>query len=250
MGEVWIKESTLTAIGDAVRAKTGASGLLAPGDMITALDGAKSHGDYLFIKKESPGGEIISYIVTDNIEEYPDSDWQDGYYWERGFTLYQWKATSYGYKTAGAPGSITFVPASNTRYYRTFSRSSSMPIFDKNTKQFKFDGSMTPYTTNNNRKESKSWSYYFVPGSNYATTSEEAESLVPETFTEWYKMQSYSFMSSQNTSYTYPYTNGVGIDYYYKMTTTTNIVTSTNPNAYPDGDWVGDVYYEKIADPA
>lgn len=51
MGEVWIKESTLTAIGDAVRTKTGASGLLAPGDMITALDGIKSSGVYLFSKK-------------------------------------------------------------------------------------------------------------------------------------------------------------------------------------------------------
>lgn len=51
MDHVWIKEETLTAIGDAVRAKSGASGLLAPDDMLEALGNIKSSGKYLFSKK-------------------------------------------------------------------------------------------------------------------------------------------------------------------------------------------------------
>ena len=37
MGKVFIEESTLTAIGDAIRAKNGSSELIAPQDMDTAI---------------------------------------------------------------------------------------------------------------------------------------------------------------------------------------------------------------------
>ena len=80
MAEVWINEETLTAIGDAVRAKTGASGLLAPGDMITALDGVS--GVYLFSKKETADGDVIGYAVADDLAKYPNGGEQNGYYWD------------------------------------------------------------------------------------------------------------------------------------------------------------------------
>lgn len=51
MDQVWIKEETLTAIGDSVRAKSGASGLLAPDAMLEALGNIKGSGKYLFSKK-------------------------------------------------------------------------------------------------------------------------------------------------------------------------------------------------------
>lgn len=39
MSEVLIQESTLSAIGDAIRSKTGSSNLMSPAEMVTAIDG-------------------------------------------------------------------------------------------------------------------------------------------------------------------------------------------------------------------
>lgn len=77
MGEVWIKESTLTAIGDAVRAKTGVSGLLSPEKMLEGLSNIKDSGKYLFSKKvmaneyTTTSGTATKTLVTqgENISE-------------------------------------------------------------------------------------------------------------------------------------------------------------------------------------
>lgn len=82
MDKVLIKESTLTAIGDAVRAKTGVSGMLSVEAMAEALGGIKSSGKYLFSKKETESSDILGYAVSDDLEKYPDGGTQDGYYWE------------------------------------------------------------------------------------------------------------------------------------------------------------------------
>lgn len=83
MEKVLIKEETLTAIGDAVRAKTGTSDLMSLDDMTEALGNIKSSGKYFFSKKASESGDILGYAVSDDLAKYPDGGWQDGYYWEK-----------------------------------------------------------------------------------------------------------------------------------------------------------------------
>ena len=46
MSKVSIEESTLSAIGNAIREKTGESALLSPLDMPTAISGISGGGDY------------------------------------------------------------------------------------------------------------------------------------------------------------------------------------------------------------
>ena len=51
MGKVFINEETLVAISDAIRAKTGGTGLIKPGDWAGELDNVKGSGQYLWSKK-------------------------------------------------------------------------------------------------------------------------------------------------------------------------------------------------------
>jgi predicted membrane protein len=82
MDSVFIQESTLTAIGDVVRTKTGTTDLMSPEEMIIALDNITWSGAYLFNKK-TEDGNVITYAVTDNQTKYPNGGWKDGYYWEQ-----------------------------------------------------------------------------------------------------------------------------------------------------------------------
>ena len=57
MSKVFIEESTLASIGDAIREKTGTSELIAPGDMpakISEITGGGSAGDW-------PSAEEVEY---------------------------------------------------------------------------------------------------------------------------------------------------------------------------------------------
>lgn len=61
-----IQESTLTAIGDAIRAKTGDTALMSPAAMVTAIEGISGGGS---------GGEIVNTdvedaLITRTITEY------------------------------------------------------------------------------------------------------------------------------------------------------------------------------------
>lgn len=51
MGKVFIKEETLVAISDAIRAKTGGTEKILPGDWEVELDNIKGSGKYLWSKK-------------------------------------------------------------------------------------------------------------------------------------------------------------------------------------------------------
>jgi hypothetical protein len=44
MAKVFIEETSLTAIGDAIRAKTGDSALMSPAEMATAIEGITTGG--------------------------------------------------------------------------------------------------------------------------------------------------------------------------------------------------------------
>lgn len=58
MAKVFIEESTLTSIGDAIRAKTGATELISPADMATEIEGIESGG----------GTEVEPIVLTGNCE--------------------------------------------------------------------------------------------------------------------------------------------------------------------------------------
>lgn len=64
MSKVFIEETTLSSIGDAIREKTGKSELIAPGDMPTEIAGitTSSGGDYL---------QSLKDLINDNITEAP-----------------------------------------------------------------------------------------------------------------------------------------------------------------------------------
>lgn len=60
-----INESTLTAIGNAIRSKTGGSDLINPEDMATEIDGIPSGGGGILNLQE-----IASYTVENNIARF------------------------------------------------------------------------------------------------------------------------------------------------------------------------------------
>lgn len=62
MAKVFIEESTLVGISDSIRAKTGSTGLIKPGDWAAELDNIKSSGKYLWSKK----GMADTYTTTNN----------------------------------------------------------------------------------------------------------------------------------------------------------------------------------------
>ena len=85
MAKVFIEESTLVAISDAIRAKTGKTDLMEPSQWTVELDnaGGSSSGQYLWSKKESADGDVIGYAVADDSSKYPNGGFgADGYYWE------------------------------------------------------------------------------------------------------------------------------------------------------------------------
>lgn len=63
MGKVFIEESTLTAIGDSIRAKTGGTDLIAPGNMATEIAGITTGYNDQLISSEYP-----DYISPEVIE--------------------------------------------------------------------------------------------------------------------------------------------------------------------------------------
>lgn len=74
MSKVFIEESTLTSIGDAIRSKTGETGLIAPLDMATAISNLTAGGgelEYLRLTRGDAGDDNISWYL----EEYlPSAD--------------------------------------------------------------------------------------------------------------------------------------------------------------------------------
>ena len=82
MGKYLINDTTLTAISDAIRSKTGKIDLMKPSQWAGELDNIKSSGQYLWSKKESADGDVIGYAVSDDSSKYPDGGLQDGYYWK------------------------------------------------------------------------------------------------------------------------------------------------------------------------
>lgn len=88
MGKAFINDTTITNIANAIRSKFGLTGTLKLSDMLTALQGVKKPGSYVwgkfdFIHFEK--GALLGYIVGDNESDYPDKADQDGYYYEKVF---------------------------------------------------------------------------------------------------------------------------------------------------------------------
>lgn len=83
MSKVFIEESTLTSIGDAIRAKTGATELISPADMATEIEGIESGG----------GAEIPSdvFLATgDCNKKYANNNWN--YFMENEPFKSQWRS--------------------------------------------------------------------------------------------------------------------------------------------------------------
>ena len=74
MSKVFIEESTLTSIGDAIRSKTGETGLIAPLDMATAISNLATGGgelEYIRLTRSDIGDSTIKWYL----EEYlPSTD--------------------------------------------------------------------------------------------------------------------------------------------------------------------------------
>lgn len=74
MSKVFIEESTLTSIGNAIRSKTGETGLIAPLDMATAISNLATGGgelEYLQLTRGDVGSSTINWYL----EEYlPSAD--------------------------------------------------------------------------------------------------------------------------------------------------------------------------------
>ena len=69
MSKVFIEESTLTSIGDAIRSKTGETGLIAPLDMATAISNLATGGgelEYIRLTRGDVGDSTIKWYL----EEY------------------------------------------------------------------------------------------------------------------------------------------------------------------------------------
>lgn len=95
MAKVFIEESTLVGISDSIRAKTGKTGLIKPGQWASELDNIKSSGKYLWSKKGMVQNDIMlegmggtRTIVTANASvpsveieySYEDYEYIDGIY--------------------------------------------------------------------------------------------------------------------------------------------------------------------------
>ena len=81
MAKCFIEDATLTAIGNAIRAKTGGTDLMIPSAMPAAIEGIVSgggSGQYVWSKQESETGPIIEYVIGETEADYPDGGWKDG----------------------------------------------------------------------------------------------------------------------------------------------------------------------------
>lgn len=71
MSKVFIEETTLTAIGDAIREKTASEDLIAPLDMATAISNLSSGGGTLKMKVISCGSKSIDISKhTSNLDSF------------------------------------------------------------------------------------------------------------------------------------------------------------------------------------
>ncbi len=68
MSKVFIEETTLTAIGDAIREKTSSEDLIAPLDMATAISNLSSGGGSL--KVAFVEGSRTQFVTTYNLSQY------------------------------------------------------------------------------------------------------------------------------------------------------------------------------------
>ena len=81
MAKCFIEDATLTAIGNAIRAKTGGTDLMIPSAMPAAIEGIVSSGgsgQYVWSKHETENGKILEYVIGETEADYPDGGWKDG----------------------------------------------------------------------------------------------------------------------------------------------------------------------------
>ena len=112
MAKCFIEDATLTAIGNAIRAKTGGTDLMIPSAMPAAIEGivgGGGSGQYVWGTHESETGPIIEYVVGDTESDHPDGGWKDGAYYKKANIIVdpkligkQWEkkleyTTTYGY---------------------------------------------------------------------------------------------------------------------------------------------------------
>lgn len=86
MGKAFINDITITNMANAIRSKFGLTGQLKISEMLTALQGVKKPGSYVWSKFDFihwEKGALLGYIVGDNESDYPDKAAQDGYYYEK-----------------------------------------------------------------------------------------------------------------------------------------------------------------------
>ena len=71
MSKVFIEESTLSSIGDAIRSKTGEAGLIAPLDMATAISNLATGGggnlQYTYLEGGSTGTSVITWNLSNSL---------------------------------------------------------------------------------------------------------------------------------------------------------------------------------------
>ena len=85
MAKCFIEDATLTAIGNAIRAKTGGTDLMIPSAMPAAIEGIVSgggSGQYVWSKQESETSKILEYVVGETEADYPDGGWKDGFWYK------------------------------------------------------------------------------------------------------------------------------------------------------------------------
>lgn len=88
MAKVFINESTLIAIGNSIRAKTGSSNIILPKDMASEIENLtvnikvnNGEGIALWTKTDANGAK--TYFVDSPSNKYPTNGTQDGYTYVR-----------------------------------------------------------------------------------------------------------------------------------------------------------------------
>lgn len=72
MSKVFIEESTLTSIGDAIRSKTGETGLIAPLNMVTAISNLATGGgnlQYTYLEGGTTGTQVITWNLSNSLTD-------------------------------------------------------------------------------------------------------------------------------------------------------------------------------------
>lgn len=79
--------TTLTSlfidIADAIREKTGGTDAIVADNFPSAIEAIPNKGEYVWKKLTTEGGELVDYVVSDDLSAYPDGGEQDGYWYER-----------------------------------------------------------------------------------------------------------------------------------------------------------------------